>query len=112
MTICSPRQRVAISSRIKAYLVRSDGSSALRNSSAVFARDASSPLELSAFDETESWWVHAQGYTWGWARFDAGDTGRNASSNFRADCLGCHIPAQNTDWIYVEGYPTLQAPYE
>lgn len=37
---------------------------------AVFARDASSPLELTAFGETESWWVHAPGYTWGWVRFD------------------------------------------
>jgi hypothetical protein len=40
------------------------------DASAVFARGASSPLELSAFAETEDWWVRAPGYTWGWARFD------------------------------------------
>lgn len=52
------------------------------------------------------------GNGWGWALFNVGETEKNASSNFRANCLGCHVPAQNTDWVYVGGYPTLQAPYE
>ena len=37
---------------------------------AVFARDAASPVVLSAEEDMESWWVHSPGYTWGWARFD------------------------------------------
>lgn len=46
---------------------------------------------------------------WGWALFktDAPDT--NASSDYRADCMACHLPAKETDWVYVEAYPTLTA---
>ncbi|CAM2070139.1 Cytochrome P460 family protein [Sulfidibacter corallicola] len=43
---------------------------------------------------------------WGWALFQPGKKG-NQSTNYKSDCLGCHIPAKATDWIYVEGYPTL-----
>lgn len=46
---------------------------------------------------------------WGWALFKTTDTGVNAASDYKADCLGCHVPAQETDWIYIEGYPTLTA---
>ena len=49
------------------------------------------------------------GEGWGWALFNAGDTEKSASNNFRASCLGCHIPARQTDWIYVQGYPSLRA---
>jgi hypothetical protein len=52
------------------------------------------------------------GEGWGWALFNAGATEKNASSNFRADCLGCHIPARGTDWVYVQGYPSLRAVHE
>lgn len=47
------------------------------------------------------------GNGWGWALFksDAPDT--QVATDFKKDCLGCHIPAQGTDWIYVPGYPTL-----
>jgi hypothetical protein len=59
------------------------------------------------FPEHANW-----GEGWGWALFNAGETTKNASSNFRADCLGCHIPARETDWIYVQGYPQLRAVHE
>ena len=59
------------------------------------------------FPDNPNW-----GNGWGWALFNVGETDKNASSNFRANCLGCHVPAQNTDWVYVQGYPTLQAAYE
>jgi cytochrome c len=49
------------------------------------------------------------GKGWGWALFNAGATDKNASTNFQKDCLGCHIPAQETDWIYIQGYPSLRA---
>ena len=44
---------------------------------------------------------------WGWALFksDAPDT--QIATDFRKDCLGCHIPAKKTDWVYVQGYPVL-----
>ena len=52
------------------------------------------------------------GEGWGWALFNAGETEKSASTDFRASCLGCHIPAQGTDWIYVQGYPQLRAVHE
>ena len=49
------------------------------------------------------------GNGWGWALFksDAPDT--QIATDFKKDCLGCHIPAQVTDWVYVSGYPVLGA---
>jgi hypothetical protein len=52
------------------------------------------------------------GEGWGWALFNAGATEKNASVNFRATCLACHVPAIETDWIYVKGYPRLKAVHE
>ena len=52
------------------------------------------------------------GEGWGWALFNAGATETNASADFRADCLGCHVPARETDWIYIKGYPALRAAHE
>ncbi len=45
---------------------------------------------------------------WGWALFKAEDPNKNVSTSFQKDCIGCHVPAKNTDWIYVQGYPTLK----
>lgn len=59
------------------------------------------------FPENTNW-----GEGWGWALFNAGDTEKSASTNFRASCLGCHIPARETDWIYVQGYPELRAVHD
>ncbi len=47
---------------------------------------------------------------WGWALFKTTDTSVNAASDYKTDCLGCHVPAKDSDWIYVEAYPTLTAP--
>ena len=57
---------------------------------------------------------------WGWAWFDAAD-GKTpsrrlplpdgsmpASLDYRENCKPCHMPAQATDWIYVEGYAALR----
>jgi cytochrome P460 len=48
------------------------------------------------------------GNGWGWSWFNVGDPIKTTSTNFRSDCLGCHIPAKATDWIYVQGYPGLK----
>lgn len=45
---------------------------------------------------------------WGWSWFDAGNPIRTTSTDYKTDCQGCHMPAQATDWIYVNGYPVLQ----
>jgi hypothetical protein len=44
---------------------------------------------------------------WGWSWFDADKPTRTTSTDYKSDCLGCHIPAKSTDWIYTQGYPPL-----
>ena len=45
---------------------------------------------------------------WGWSWFDAGNPTKTTSTNYKKDCLPCHVPAQATDWVYASGYPTLK----
>jgi hypothetical protein len=49
------------------------------------------------------------GEGWGWALFKADAPDKQVATDYKKDCLGCHIPAQTTDWIYVQGYPVLAA---
>jgi Cytochrome P460 len=44
---------------------------------------------------------------WGWSWFDAGNPLKTTSTDYKADCQGCHVPARATQWIYVQGYPVL-----
>lgn len=44
---------------------------------------------------------------WGWALFKPGSNTKNVASDYKKDCLGCHVPAKDKDWIYSEAYPTL-----
>ena len=46
---------------------------------------------------------------WGWALFNADQPDTPITQNYKAECLGCHIPARNDDWIYINGYPVLEA---
>jgi hypothetical protein len=45
---------------------------------------------------------------WGWSWFDADKPTKTSSTDYTADCKGCHVPAQSTDWIYTSGYPPLR----
>ena len=44
---------------------------------------------------------------WGWSWFDAGNPSKTTSTDYTKDCLGCHMPAKSTDWVYLHGYPSL-----
>lgn len=46
---------------------------------------------------------------WGWALFEAAQPEKTVTKNYKIECTGCHIPARNTDWIYINGYPVLSA---
>jgi hypothetical protein len=46
---------------------------------------------------------------WGWALFKSDAPDKQVATDFKKDCLGCHIPARTTDWVYVQGYPVLAA---
>lgn len=49
------------------------------------------------------------GNGWGWALFKSDAPNRQVAADFRKDCLGCHLAAKDTDWIYVGGYPVLHS---
>ena len=46
---------------------------------------------------------------WGWALFKSDAPDKQVATDHKKDCLGCHIPAKATDWVYVQGYPVLMA---
>ena len=45
---------------------------------------------------------------WGWSWFDVDKPTQTTSTDYSADCKGCHVPAKANHWIYVEGYPLLR----
>jgi len=54
------------------------------------------------FPDNPNW-----GRGWGWGLFSIDDPKTNISTDYKIDCLGCHVPAKKTDWIYTHGYPIL-----
>lgn len=74
---------------------------------------------VSKGTEVEGWFVMVKdakgrfsasplwGDGWGWVLFNADQPDTPVTKNYKTDCLGCHIPAQKDDWIYVSGYPIL-----
>lgn len=44
---------------------------------------------------------------WGWALFNANQPANSVTEDYKTECLDCHIPARNDDWVYVRGYPAL-----
>jgi hypothetical protein len=47
------------------------------------------------------------GNGWGWALYHSDAPDKQIATDFKKDCIGCHIPAKATDWIYIQGYPVL-----
>ena len=47
------------------------------------------------------------GNGWGWALFKTDSLDKNSAADYKVDCLGCHVPAKDKDWIYTEAYPIL-----
>lgn len=47
------------------------------------------------------------GRGWGWGLYSIDDPKKNISTDCKIDCVGCHTPAEKTDWIYTHGYPIL-----
>jgi Cytochrome P460 len=59
--------------------------------------------DVGRFPKNKLW-----GNGWGWSWFDATDLKKTTSTDFKKDCLSCHVPAQASDWIYTHGYPPLR----
>ncbi len=74
---------------------------------------------VSWAQEVEGWFVMVKdrhnrfpnhplwGDGWGWVLFNADAPNEAVTSNYKIECTGCHIPARQDDWIYVQGYPVL-----
>ena len=70
--------------------------------------------------EVEGWFVMVKnrlnrfpnhplwGDGWGWVLFNADKPDQPVTTNYKIECTGCHIPARQSDWIYVNGYPVLK----
>jgi hypothetical protein len=54
------------------------------------------------FPNNPSW-----GEGWGWALIKTDDSTRNVSIDYQKDCIACHTPVKDKDWIYSDYYPTL-----
>jgi len=75
---------------------------------------------VSSADMLKGWFVMIKGGAgrypgnklwgdgWGWSWFDAADPSKTTSTDYRANCLACHVPARASDWVYVSGYPSLR----
>ncbi|WP_439886371.1 cytochrome P460 family protein [Pseudomonas sp. MBLB4123] len=59
----------------------------------------------SRFPDNPHW---AEG--WGWGLYEAKNPAVNVSKGFAETCRGCHVPAQQSDWVFSQGYPTLAKP--
>jgi hypothetical protein len=46
---------------------------------------------------------------WDWSLYKSDAPDKQVAVSYKHDCQGCHIPAQKTDWIYVQGYPVLKS---
>lgn len=74
---------------------------------------------VSRGDEVEGWFVMVKdtkgrfgsnplwGDGWGWALFNADRPNIPVTRNYKTECVGCHVPARDDDWIYLSGYPVL-----
>ncbi len=76
---------------------------------------------VSSWKENEGWFVMIKdtegrfkdsglwGDGWGWALFDAGSRVKPTTKNYKKECIPCHTPVKNTDWVHVWAYPLLGA---
>lgn len=54
----------------------------------------------------------AWGEGWGWALFTPDSPNTSTTDNWKGEgfnnCFGCHVPAKDTEWVFIEGYPTVR----
>ncbi|WP_262693511.1 cytochrome P460 family protein [Kordiimonas aquimaris] len=48
------------------------------------------------------------GEGWGWSFFEGKTPNKTISTDYKSDCLACHEPARETDFIYTNAYPVLK----
>ena len=49
---------------------------------------------------------------WGWGLFKPDAPEKDVAASWKGEgfsnCHGCHLPAKDTQWVFVQGYPTLR----
>jgi hypothetical protein len=45
---------------------------------------------------------------WGWAFYEGAEKQKTVSTDYKDDCLGCHEPVRNQDFLHIQGYPILK----
>jgi hypothetical protein len=82
--------------------------------------DSMTTGEISFATETDGWFIMIKdakgrfkdnklwGDGWGWALFKAKNPTKTVTEDYKDDCLSCHVPAKQDDWIYLRGYPGLK----
>lgn len=45
---------------------------------------------------------------WGWAKFNVDAPDATITKNYQSDCIACHLPVKDTDWVHVEAYPAIR----
>ena len=75
---------------------------------------------VSYADQVQGWFVMVKdtegrypdnalwGDGWGWGFFGADNPQTLVTTDYKEECIACHVPAEDTDWIYTRGYPVLQ----
>ena len=48
------------------------------------------------------------GEGWGWAFYEGTEKVKTVSTDYKQDCLGCHEPVRNQDFLHFQGYPILK----
>lgn len=97
-----------------------DGATLVKELRASRSADYSTGVDVKHATETvKQWFVMVKdannrfsdnplwGDGWGWALFKTDNLAKNSASDYKKDCLGCHVPAKDKDWVYTEAYPIL-----
>ena len=98
-----------------------DGATLVKELRAAHAADYTTGKGVShATDGLKQWFVMIKdtqgrfeqnplwGEGWGWALYKPDDPAKNIATDYKTDCLSCHVPARATDWVYTQAYPTLR----
>jgi hypothetical protein len=64
----------------------------------VMVKDKDTPT----FPNNPNW-----GLGWGWGLYKPDNPKKNISDDYKTDCMLCHQPARQTDWVFSHGYPIL-----
>ena len=54
------------------------------------------------FEDNPLW-----GDGWGWALYNGDDLNTQVAKDYKQDCIGCHVPVEDNDWVHTFAYPSI-----